>query len=381
MSRLLEGLLVSQYKRLIIVGAGPAGIGLGILLEKLGFQSYTILEADQIGSSFLNWPKEMKLITPSFTGQGFGALDLNAITPGTSPAYSFRKEHLSGLEYSEYLNLLADHFEVNVEEGHAVLHVEKTNGRFTLETSQGDWTCDALIWATGEFHFPKTDGILGSRYGIPSGFIQSYKELEIGQRYIIGGGESGMDAAYHLATNGSRVTVLLEGHLKDFAADPSRTISPYTFERIQKEVAQGRIQFLEEVKVEEIRLEQDEYSIHLQNGHTISSQLQPILATGFKSGVEQIQEFFEWKENGKPKLSEEADESTLIKNLFVAGPSVEHDSAIFCFIYKFRARYAVMIEHLLNKWSIKIDQNVLKDYRENQMIADDLSCCEVDCEC
>ncbi|PAD44089.1 hypothetical protein CHH54_03690 [Bacillus sp. 7520-S] len=41
-----------------------------------------------------------------------------------------------------------------------------------------------------------------------------------------------MDAAYHLSQSGSQVTVLLEGRLKDFAADPSRTISPYTFERI-----------------------------------------------------------------------------------------------------------------------------------------------------
>ncbi|MFP7334924.1 NAD(P)/FAD-dependent oxidoreductase [Shouchella clausii] len=370
-----------QHKRIIIVGAGPSGIGLGILLEKLGFDSYVILEADVIGSSFLHWPAEMKLITPSFTGQGFGALDLNAITPGTSPAYSFRKEHLTGEEYSDYLNLLADHFHLNVEEEQAVLNVTKANGIFTLQTSKGTWTCDALIWATGEFHFPNTDGIKGAEYGLRNGFIDSYKELERGNRVVIGGGESGMDAAYHLSQSGSQVTVLLEGRLKDFAADPSRTISPYTFERIQQAVGQGSVKFVENVKVTKIEQQGGQYEVYLQDGQVISTSLQPILATGFHSGAKQMEAFFEWKGNGKPQLSEEADESTLVNNLFVAGPSVEHDSAVFCFIYKFRARFAVIIKHLLTKWGEQIDDDVMSEYRDNQMLLEDLSCCEVDCEC
>ncbi|BBU38874.1 pyridine nucleotide-disulfide oxidoreductase [Aeribacillus composti] len=65
---------------ILIVGAGPAGIGMGILLKQLGIKNFGILERDRIGSSFMQWPKEMRFITPSFTGQGFGALDLNAVS-------------------------------------------------------------------------------------------------------------------------------------------------------------------------------------------------------------------------------------------------------------------------------------------------------------
>ncbi|XBM33735.1 NAD(P)-binding domain-containing protein [Bacillus licheniformis] len=33
-----------QHSEIVIVGAGPAGIGMGIVLKKLGFKSFTILE-------------------------------------------------------------------------------------------------------------------------------------------------------------------------------------------------------------------------------------------------------------------------------------------------------------------------------------------------
>ncbi|MDR9796335.1 NAD(P)-binding domain-containing protein [Aeribacillus pallidus] len=53
---------------ILIVGAGSVGIGMGILLKRLGIKSFGILERDRIGSSFVQWPKEMRFITPSFTG-------------------------------------------------------------------------------------------------------------------------------------------------------------------------------------------------------------------------------------------------------------------------------------------------------------------------
>ena len=40
----------------------------------------------RVGESFLRWPAETRFISPSFTGNFFGAPDLNAITPDSSPA-------------------------------------------------------------------------------------------------------------------------------------------------------------------------------------------------------------------------------------------------------------------------------------------------------
>ncbi|WP_449560122.1 NAD(P)-binding domain-containing protein [Natronococcus roseus] len=60
-----------------IVGAGPAGIGTAVALERLDVD-YGVLERDRIGASFRNWPDEMRLLTPSFPANAFGVRGLNA---------------------------------------------------------------------------------------------------------------------------------------------------------------------------------------------------------------------------------------------------------------------------------------------------------------
>ena len=57
----------------VIVGAGPAGLGCAALLKQMGINDNDmfVIDAKTIGSSFKNWPKEMKMITPSFPSNGF----------------------------------------------------------------------------------------------------------------------------------------------------------------------------------------------------------------------------------------------------------------------------------------------------------------------
>ncbi|MEC1261312.1 NAD(P)-binding domain-containing protein [Bacillus swezeyi] len=366
---------------IVIVGAGPAGIGMGIVLKKLGFESFAILEKDRAGASFNLWPEEMKLITPSFTGQGFGALDLNAVAPGTSPAFTFQREHLSGSEYAEYLSLLADHFQLPLVEGAAVRKVHKDDAGFLLETDQGKIKAKAVIWGAGEFQFPK-HSFPGAELGLHNSKVTAWSQLEKAHYYVVGGYESAMDAAFQLAEYGSDVTVIMPNSIKENAeADPSLSLSPYTWERIEAAYQKEKVQFLEHAKVEKMTKKGcSAYDLYLANGRKIRSDTRPIIATGFHSGAKQIEHLFEWAENGKPLLTE-ADMSTITDDLYLIGPSVQHQKAVFCFIYKFRQRFAVIAEHLLKKLGYPPDEKVLSEYRENQMFLTDLSCCEVHCEC
>ena len=95
----------SEYE-IIVVGAGASGIGFGVVLKELGITNYIVLDKGVIGQSFQNWADETKLISPSFTSNMFDIPDLNSVTPLTSPAFNFNKEHLSGKEYSKYLCLI-----------------------------------------------------------------------------------------------------------------------------------------------------------------------------------------------------------------------------------------------------------------------------------
>ncbi|MFC3886288.1 hypothetical protein ACFOU2_23485, partial [Bacillus songklensis] len=98
------------------------------------------------------------------------------------------------------------------------------------------------------------------------------------------------------------------------------------------------------------------------------------------SGANQIQSLFEWGEDGVPALTEQ-DESTITSNLFLLGPNVRHKQVIFCFIYKFRQRFAIVAKEILERNNIPYKEEVFEKYRRNQMFLDDLSCCEVKCEC
>ena len=98
----------NQSYDVVIVGAGAAGIGCGVVLKELGLERFAILDRHQVGASFSCWPEEMSLITPSFPSHGFGLLDLNAVTLKTSPAIAFQQEHVTGQQYVLYLQTVAD---------------------------------------------------------------------------------------------------------------------------------------------------------------------------------------------------------------------------------------------------------------------------------
>ncbi|WP_299489296.1 NAD(P)-binding domain-containing protein, partial [Acaryochloris sp. IP29b_bin.137] len=147
----------------VIVGAGPAGVGCAVALQDLGLKNFILLERQQVGASFSRWPAEMNLITPSFPSHGFGLLDLNAITLKTSPAIAFRREHLNGQQYALYLQTVADHFQLPVKTGTDVLAIEPLSQcrGFILKTSGGDVKTQFVIWAAGEFQYPRVNPFVG----------------------------------------------------------------------------------------------------------------------------------------------------------------------------------------------------------------------------
>lgn len=131
------------------------------------------------------------------------------------------------------------------------------------------------------------------------------------------------------------------------------------------------------VKVEK---EDDYFLIYLSNGEKIESSTKPILATGFKSSLSLIYEHFHWDEENNVELTN-LDESTVSDGLFLVGPQVRHDPIIFCFIYKFRQRFAVVGKEICDRLEIEVSEELLKFYRRSNMFLDDLSCCGNECIC
>lgn len=360
-----------------IIGGGAAGIGVGILLTKLGVEEFLIIEKEEIGASFLNWTKETRLITPSFTGHGFGLLDLNAVFPNSSPGYTLGTEHLTGRMYGQYLKGIAAYFKLPVLEKTEVTNIRKEGNEYIVQTNQNAYKVNSVILACGEYSFPKRP----FQHGIHYADVESWSDFE-GDRMIIGGGESAADAAFHLSTNGWKVDVYHPK--KDWLAldaDPSRSLSPFTRDRLKGADSQCIHEHPHSSVVSiDYSKKLSAYTVTLKDGSIIETKQEPLLCTGFHSGAAQFHSLFEWTEDGLPIVNE-YDESTLVPSVYLTGPSLRQRETIFCFIYKFRQRFAIFVEHLLRQHHISYDKQALEEYKQSNMYLDDLTCCEAGCEC
>ncbi len=365
-----------EQSDVLIVGAGAAGLGIGIALKQLGAR-FVILEQHTIGHSFARWPAETRFITPSFTSNAFNLPDLNAITPDTSPAYSLGKEHPTGKEYALYLRALARHYELPIREKVRALRVEQPGEEdFLVHTNRGPFRSRFLVWAVGEFQFPRY-ALPGSERGLHYGTIRRWSQVKGKRQVVLGGYESGIDAAYHLALLGKEVVVFdPRAPWKLQEGEPSLDLSPFTHERLEAALKTGRLTLVQ-ARVDRVEHKKGRYLIHHQDG-TIETPHPPIVATGFAGGLGLLEGLFETHEEA-PLLSEK-DESTLARGLFMVGPKVRHLQTPFCFIYKFRARFPVVAEEIGRR--LGLDTAPLEVYRKRGMWADDLeACCTSRCAC
>lgn len=378
--------MTNKRKKIIIIGGGAAGIGMGITLKELGIDDFLILEKKQIGQSFLSWPKETRFITPSFTSNGFGMPDLNAIAVDTAPSYTLGKERLSGADYAHYLQLAAKAYDLPVLTETQVIQINKNKQGYCLTTTRGQIEAMILIFAVGEFSFPNKSKIKGGeKWGIHYGEISTWQEITGEKQVIIGGNESALDAAIVLAKSGKDVTIFTsESGLDKQEADPSKRLSPYTrqkfFAACQNETIRKKIHFHPDITITEINKKEQMYHLNDNKGIVTISENPPILCTGFKNGAAAIAHWlFSYQENGEAILTD-FDESTIHENVFLIGPHVHKENTVFCYIYKFRQRFAVIANQLAkkNQWPIK--QEALAYFKAQSFYLEDCTC-DITCRC
>ncbi|MEM8551864.1 MAG: NAD(P)/FAD-dependent oxidoreductase [Pseudomonadota bacterium] len=363
----------------VIVGAGPAGLGVARVLHDLGVPDVRIVERDKIGASFRAWPKGMRFISPSFPANAFGLTDLNAISFDSSPAFALRREHPSGREYAAYLEGAADAFGLSVVTGVEVHGMEPDGDDIVLHTSDGEIHAHFVIWAAGQFQYPSDGGIPGAEYGIHSSRIARWEDYAGDDAIIIGGYESGIDAAIGLAAVEKSVTVLSRSPTWELdVSDPSVALSPYTRQRLHTALQSTPIQLIGDADVLGLERVEGKTRVLTSDGRSFLTPSQPILATGFGGSTSLISDWLAFDEDGSPLLTPQ-DESTELPGLFLVGPEVKQQGHLFCFIYKFRQRFAVVARAIAGR--LGMDTSPLQMYRDNNMFLDDLSCCDDDCVC
>ena len=192
-----------------------------------------IVDRKTVGASFAAWPDETRFITPSFPSNSIGMLDLNSIAIGISPAFSMRVEHPTGAEYAEHLQGIAEFFELPLKENTEVKNIEKKNDIFTVNTNEGILNSKFVIWSAGEYQYPKIKGFMGSELCRHTSTVSRYSDLEGDDFLIIGGYESGIDAAVHLSNLDKKIRLFdMNAPWLEETSDPSVSLSTFSFERM-----------------------------------------------------------------------------------------------------------------------------------------------------
>ena len=124
------------------------------------------------------------------------------------------------------------------------------------------------------------------------------------------------------------------------------------------------------------------YEVTARDGLQVQTPVPPLYAGGFTGGQELVADLFERREDGSLLLSED-DESTIVPGVFLAGPAVRHENQVFCFIFKYRQRFAVVANAVAA--SLGKPEEALEAYREAYrmwgMYLDDFSNCGEECAC
>jgi thiol-disulfide isomerase/thioredoxin/thioredoxin reductase len=429
----------------VIVGAGASGVGVAIMLTRtFGLDPKRVMlieRGDSVGETFRRWPAEMRFISPSFNQQGWTAsFDLNSVSYGTSPAFTLHAEHPTGEQYATYLSALAEAAELRVRTSTEVTAVRPSatgSGGFEIDLASRDLFDGGsskpqplqsryVIWAAGEFQYPRASATMfpGSEHCLHNSSVRSWTELPGDDFVVIGGYESGMDAASNLATCGKRCTVVSStAFWRVTSQDPSTELAPYTAERVRTACASPTPpRLLAPLRVSAVeRLpgggggdNEGGYVVrarwgapveHKSNKHrtpapgategelkegaevSLRTPQPPLLCVGFEGSIVAgvAKGLFEWPQNkdgggcteGSPLLTEH-DESTKTPGLFLVGPAVRHGELSFCFVYKFRQRFGVVADAIARGLGRDTTQDV-ETCRKMNMFLDDFECCKAAC--
>jgi len=371
--------MTRQVYDVIVVGGGAAGIGVAVTLKDAGLENFLVLEGRRVGSSFAAWPDETRFLTPSFPTNSVGMLDLNSITIGTSPAFSLEAEHPTGKDYALYLRQVAMVFELPVRENTIVIRVSKIADEFVIDTDEDTLRAKHVIWAGGEYQYPRLKGFVGSEYCRHTTMVDRYDNLEGDDFIVIGGFESGIDAASHLARRGRNVQLFDRGcPWEETTSDPSVTVSTYSVERMREHSFTSHVKLHPNTPIRSVIRSEEGFEVVTVDDDRLRTPVPPILAGGFLGSHGLVMDLFHEREDGFPLLNED-DESTRVPGMFLCGPSVRHGDHIFCFIFKFRMRFAVVAKAIAT--SLGLPAKRLEEYRQWGMYLDDLSCCGEECIC
>lgn len=215
----------------LIIGAGPAGLGAGLAAQANGL-NHIILEQEDLGGSILHYPRQKLVITSPVELPLYGKLKVSEIS----------KEELLGV----FTAIVHDHG-LNLQTHRKVESVKPLDGIFSVTTGGGTLSASHVILALGRRGSPRKLGVPGE--DLPKVYYRlietsSYHDRKI---LVVGGGDSAIEAAVGLADQkGNTVTL-------SYRKDSFVRLKEKNEKRIKEMTDRGAVRVIFSSDVTEIR--------------------------------------------------------------------------------------------------------------------------------
>jgi Pyridine nucleotide-disulphide oxidoreductase len=182
----------------VVIGAGQAGLSVSYELTRAGVE-HVVLERARIGETWRNRWDSFCLVTPNW----------NLQLPGHHYAGDDPDGFLPRDEVVEYLEAYADAYAAPVRTGVEVRSLERQNGGFVLETTDGPIDAQSVVVATGAYqrsHRPPGAAAMPAEvFQLDADAYQNPDALPPNPVLVVGSGQTGCQLAEELFQSGRTV--------------------------------------------------------------------------------------------------------------------------------------------------------------------------------
>lgn len=207
---------------LVVVGAGPTGLAIGLEAKAIGL-SYLLIDKGTVVNTIVGYPLNMTFFsTPELLELG----DMPFTTPGARP---------TRIEAIEYYRGVARAGRLSLSLHNPVHSVNRIDDGFRVVTTKGVVLAGNVVIATGYFDNPNPFDVPGGDLDKVHRYYREPYPFFDQDVLVVGGRNSAVEAALDLWRGGARVTLVHRGD------ELSRKVKYWILPDIQNRIRSGQI--------------------------------------------------------------------------------------------------------------------------------------------